>query len=217
MVDAMITAKEMRLAQAAETAPVEAQILIILPVADFKTEHRITHSAEDNKITDCIKEAYYRIDGPKGSLNRAILTQTWKGVIDEFDDIIEIPLPVLQSVTQVRYRNTDGDWTVLSTDIYGVSTYGLFGWVYLKTDQIWPELHTEPGSVEITFVAGWGAGADILTKAYGIRKAMKLLAGHFYYNATPTFVEPRLVEVPRKIWFGLEYVLGQYRIRNDPS
>lgn len=215
--DAMITAKEMRLAQTAASAPTGSEILNILSVADFKTEHRILHSVEDTKIEDAIKEAYYRLDGPKGKLGRAILTQSWKGVIDKFAIAIEIPLPMLQSVTQIRYRDVNGTWTVLSTSIYGVDVYGLLGTVYLKKDQTWPDIYTEPGSIEISFTAGWGTGANVLTYAYGIRKAMKLLAGHFYHNPNPTFVEPRLVEVPRKIWFGLEYVLGPYMIRSDPS
>lgn len=213
----MSKASEMRLAATAATAPVEAQILAILSVSDFKAEHRISHSAEDDKIEECIKEAYYRLDGPSGNLNRAILTQTWVGVLDQFENWIEIPLPVLASVTSVRYRDVNGDWQTLSTSVYGVDTYGLFGCIYLKPEQAWPTVYSERGSVEITFVAGWGDGADVLSAAYGIRKALKLLAGHFYHNPTPTFVEPRLVEVPRKIWFGLEYVLAPYRIVNDHS
>lgn len=213
----MIAAKDIRLARTAVTAPDATEILSILSVADFKAEHRIRHSVEDARIQDCIKEAYYRLDGPTGHLNRAILTQSWKGVIDRFDDYIEVPLPVLQSVTQIRYRDIDGTWTVLSTSYYGVDLYGLFGTIYRKKDQTWPEIYEDPGSVEISFTSGWGTGANVLAAAYGIRKAMKLLAGHFYLNPSPTFVEPRLVEVPRKIWYGLDYVLGQYRINNDVS
>lgn len=207
----------MRLASAASAAPDANEIVNILSVTDFKSEHRITYTAEDAKILDCIKEAYYRLDGPGGPLNRAILTQTWVGVLDKFENWMEIPLPVLQSVSQIRYRDSDGAWQVLSTDVYAVDTYGLFGAVYLKNSQSWPVLYSEQSSVEFTFTAGWGTGAQVLTKAYGIRKAMKLLAGHFFYNPTPTFVEPRLVEVPRKIWFGLEYVLAPYQIKNDHS
>jgi len=150
-------------------------------------------------------------------LNRAILTQTWTGYLDKFDGSMELPLPVLQSVSSVNYLDEDGDWQVLATTVYGSITTEFFGKVYLKKDQTWPSIHSEPNSVKITFVAGWGVGADVLVKAYNIRKILKLLAGHFYFNPTPTFVEPRLVEVPRKVWFGLEYLLGQYRIMNDPS
>ena len=214
----MICASAVRLAQTASTPVTEAEILNILSVADFKTEHRIRHSVEDTKIEEAIKEAYYRLDGPKGWLNRAVLTQIWVGVIDGFDDYIEVPLPTLASVDQIRYRDADGDWNVLATTVYGVESYGLFARIYLKDSQTWPTvLTTEPGSVEITFTAGWGDGAAVLSAAYGMRKALKLLAGHYYFNPTPTFVEPRLVEVPRKVQYQLENVIGQFRIRSDPS
>lgn len=212
----MSKASDFKLKQVADSPATASEILNILSVADFKAEHRIEHSAEDDKIEDCIKEAYYRLDG-RGLLNRAILTQTWTGYLDEFENSMELPLPVLQSVSSVRYRDSDGDWQTLATTIYGVIATEFFGRIYLKLDQVWPTLYEEPNSVEITFVCGWGTGSDVLTKAYNIRKILKLLGGHFYFNPTPTFVELRLVEVPRKVWYGLEYLLGQYRIPNDPS
>lgn len=215
----MISASEMRLAATAATPPDEAEILNILSVSTFKAEHRITNNAENTRIEHAIKEAYHRLDGPSGWLNRAVLTQTWKGVLERWDDRIEIPLPVLQSVDSIRYRaQADGAWTVLSTDVYGIDLYGLVGKVYRKKDQSWPDVYSdEPGAIEITFTAGWGTGAQVLAAAPGMRKALKLLAGHYFYNPTPTFVEPRLVEVPRKIHYGLVHTLGALRIWSDPS
>lgn len=211
----MIHASEIRVASEAATAVVQSEILAILSVQAFKDEHRITHSVEDDRIEEAIKEAYAWLDGPRGYMNRAILTQTWKGVIDDFDDVIEIPTPPLQSVDSIRYRDEDGNWQTLATTIYGVDSYGLFGRVFLKKDQEWPDVYEDPGSVEITWTAGYGTGAEVVTKRPAYRKALKLLGGHYYFNPTPTFVEPRLVEVPRKIQFGLEHVLSRELIRND--
>lgn len=215
----MIKASQVRLNSTAETPADEAEILNILPLATFKAEFRIRHNIadENTRMTNAIKEAYYRLDGPTGWLNRAILEQQWKGFVDDFDDEIEVPLPPIQQVDTVRYRDEDGDWQTLSTDVYGVDTSGLFARIYLKKDQSWPDVYADPASVEITFTAGWGDGATVLTSAYMVSKAMKLLAGHYYHNPTPTFVEPRLVEVPRKIQYGLENILGQIRIVNDHS
>lgn len=215
----MITASKIRLKSTPETAADEGEILNILPLADFKGEFRIGHNiaAENTRMTNAIKDAYFRLDGPTGWLNRAILTQQWKGFTDAFDDQIEIPLPPLQTVDQIRYRDTDGSWQTLSNDVYGVDMSGLFGRVFLKKDQSWPDVYEDPGSIEITFTAGWGDGAAVLSNARMIRKAMMLLAGHYYHNPTPTFVEPRLVEVPRKVQYGLEHVVGQLRIVNDHS
>ena len=215
----MIKASEVRLSSPAATAPDAAEILNILSLADFKGEFRIRNNvtAENTRATDAIKEAYFHLDGPTGWLNRAILSQEWVGFVDAFDNQIEMPIPPLQSVDQIRYRDSAGTWNVLATSVYGVDTSGLFGIVYLKDGQSWPDVGSDPGGVEITFTAGYGDGADVLEQAYNIRKAMKLLSGHFFHNPTPTFVEPRLVEVPRKIQYGLEKVVNQFRIVNDHS
>lgn len=214
----MIKASEIRLLQT-PTAPVDdAEIFNILSLDDFKAEFRIGNNvaAENNRAISAIREAFYRLDGPTGWLNRAILSQQWKGYMDSFDEF-EVPLPVTSSVDTVRYRDTDGTWQTLSTDYYGVDLSGLFAVVYLKKDKTWPDVYQDRASVEVTFTGGWDDGADVLTNAYGIRKAMKLLAGHYFHNPTPTFVEPRLVEVPRKIQYGLENTIGQFRIVNDHS
>lgn len=213
----MIKASDVRLASAPTTGVTESEILNILSVADLKREARRTDSAEDARFQDAIEEAYYRLDGPAGWLNRAILAQQWTGVIDAFDDEIELPIPPLSSVDQIRYRDENGTWQVLSTTVYGVTTYGLFGKVYLKDGQSWPDVDSDPDPVEIKFTAGYADGADVLANMRGVRKGLKLLAGHYFHYPNPVFTEPRTIEVPRAVMFGLEHALGQYRIWNDHS
>lgn len=214
----MIRASEVALATSPESAPDDAEILNILSVADLKAEHRRRDTAEDARWQDALVDAYVHLDGPGGYLNRAILRQSWKGFIEKFDDEIEVPLPPLVSVDSIRYRNTSGTWTVLSTDVYGVVTSSLVGYVFLKSGQSWPSTDGNPQPIEITFTAGMEDGAAVIAAGSflrPVRKALKLLGGHFFFNPTPTFVEPRLVEVPRSIKYGLEYTLGRIRIVND--
>lgn len=213
----MIRASEIRLANIAETPVDEDEILNILTVADLKREARRTDASEDAKFEDSIKEAYFRLDGPSGWLNRAILEQKWVGVIDRFDDKIELPIPPLMSVDEIRYLDGDGAWQTVSADVYGVSTFGLVGFVYKKAGQAWPSVGAEPGAVEISFTAGYPDGATVLENMRGVRKALKLLAGHYFHNPLPTFSEPRTLEVPRTVQYALEFVIAQLRIVNDHS
>lgn len=213
----MIRASEIRLAQTAATPVDEDEILNILSVADLKGEVRRTDASEDAKFLDAIKDAYYRVDGPFGWLNRAILEQEWVGVIDAFDDRIELPLPPLVTVDQVRYRDTAGAWQVLSTSVYGVSLYGVCGMIYRKDGQSWPDVDANPDAVEIAFTCGYADGAAVLANMRGVRKLLKLLAGHYFHTPLPTFSEPRTLEVPRKVKFALDFVVQQLRIVNDHS
>jgi uncharacterized phiE125 gp8 family phage protein len=204
---------ELNLPAVATTAPTPAEILTLLAVADLKAARRVQHSVEDTLYSDAIKEAFDFFDA-KGWLNRAILTQTWKAYPPKWDTIIELPFPPLQSVTGITYVDNAGATQTLSTDVYGVSTKGLFGSVYLKTNQSWPDLYTDPNPIEITFICGYGAGAAVPA---GIRKAIKLLAVHYFENQSQTFAEPRLVEVPRKIMYGIEAAAGKFKIMNDQA
>lgn len=214
----MIKASDVRLGTTPVTAIDTNEIDNILSLQHLKDEHRVRNAVENTKWTEARDFAYYRLDGPDGWLNRAILSQKWLGYVDGFDDYIEIPLPPLISLDSVEYRHeSTGVWTTLADTVYGVDDSHLFARIYLKKDQGWPDIYTEPSSVRFTFTAGWVDGAAVLTNQYNIRKAIKLLAGHYFYNPTPTFVEPRLVEVPRKIHFGLLHTIGQYRIVNDQS
>jgi hypothetical protein len=213
----MIRASDVRLAQAPATAVDEDEILNILSVADLKREVRRMDASEDAKFEDAIKEAYYRLDGPLGWLNRAILEQQWVGVVDRFDDAIELPLPPLVSVDLIRYRDVDGAWQTLSSDAYGFSTFGLMGVVHCKSGASLPAVTKEPGGVEITFTCGYEDGAAVLENMRGIRRALKLLGGHYFHTPLPTFSEPRTLEVPRKVQYALDFVIQQLRIVNDHS
>ncbi len=208
-----MNASELLLPAVAQTAPTKAEILVLLTADALKATRRVKHSQEDALYEDAIVEAFDFFDA-KGWLNRAILTQTWKAYPTKWDTVIELPFPPLQSVTSITYTDTDGATQTLATSVYGVSTNGLFGTVYLKDGQSWPDLHADPDPICITFECGYGAGAAVPA---GIRKAIKLLATHYFENPSQTYAEPRLVEVPRKIMYGIEAAAGKFRILNDQS
>lgn len=212
-----IALSDILLPETAEVPPDEDDILELVSAGDMKTELAIAHTLHDVRIENAILEAYAWLDGPSGWLNRAILTQTWKALLPRFDRRWEIPLPPLQSITQMRHRDAAGNWTVTSTDIWGHLTTGLYGNVYLKSMQTWPAVHADPNPVEVTFVAGYGDADAVKMKARGIVKAIKLLAAHYYQNPSATLEDTRLASVPRAVEFGLKSAAGRYRIMNDHS
>ncbi|MBO6511774.1 MAG: hypothetical protein JJ979_25370 [Roseibium sp.] len=200
----------------ADTAPTSAEVLELLSVAELKAVRRVKHSQEDALYSDAIVEAYSFFDA-NGWLNRAILNQTWKAYAQRWDSFIELPFPPLKEVTGITYVDTEGATQTLSTDVYGVSKTGLFGKVFLKADQTWPDVGPDPDPIEITFQCGYGNGAEVKAAVPGIRKAIKLLATHFFENPSQTYAEPRLVEVPRQIMYGITAAAGKLRIMNDQA
>jgi len=224
------------------TAPPEAEILTLVSIADVKAAMRIRHSREDDKIETAIYEAYNYLDGRYGWLRRSILTQTWTMTLPGFvkkkltsdadgnptftwiyTNEIELPLPPLQQVTKIRYRDSDNVWQTmldetsspsLTTSTVNIVKTGLYGAILLADGQSWPSVYNHPEAVEITFMAGYGDIAAIKARARGLIRAIKILAAEYYQTPTDSFAEPRLVLVNRQVIAGLQHSAGQYRIPN---
>lgn len=154
-----------------EWALVTAPTIEPLTVAEAKTHARITHTSEDGLIDSYIKAAR---QAAEDVLNRGLLTQTWKLVLDDFANEIWLPMAApLQSVTTVQYYDTAGALQTLATSVYDVDTVSRPGKVVLKADQSWPSVQTErrSGAVIITYVVGWLTAAAIPPR---IRQGVRL-------------------------------------------
>lgn len=201
-----------------QTAPDEADILNLVPLADLKANERIFHAMQDALLTRCIKSAYAFLDGRDAWLNRAILTQAYKLYLPKFCDTINLPLPPLISVDAVKYVDTDGVEQTLATSVYEVSTDDGMGKISRVSGEQWPATKVMNRAVTIEFTAGFGDAADIAFPAKErLRQAIIFLASHFYRNPAPTFAEPRTVAVDREVKYGLEHLIGFMRVPPDHS
>lgn len=162
----------------------------ILSTADAKAHLRVDHSSEDDLIDAMVLAIEARLDGVEGQLGRALITQTWKMYRSSFpaypdttfkDYRIGLPLPPLQSVSSITYTDTNGDSQTLSSSLYTVINQGEEkGAVAPAYGQSWPSARCEPGSVAITFVAGYGAAATAVPA--NILAAAKLMLTDLYEN-----------------------------------
>src|SRR5262245_43660746 len=103
-----------------------------------KAHLRVDHSDDDAIISTYIKAARYAVDGKDGYLGRALVTQTWELVIDQFPaNEIKIPLPPLQTVNSVNYDNSDGFGQLVAADQYYVDNVSEPGWI-VPVSSGWP-------------------------------------------------------------------------------
>jgi len=162
----------------------------ILSTADAKAHLRVDHSDEDSLIDAMVLAIEARLDGVEGQLGRALITQTWKLYLSRFpcapdpifrDYRILLPLPPLQSVTSINYTDTNGDEQTLSSSVYTVISQGdERGGVVPAYGQSWPSARNHPGSVVVTFDAGYGdAASDVKPN---ILSAAKLMLADLYEN-----------------------------------
>jgi uncharacterized phiE125 gp8 family phage protein len=185
------------------TAPTETPISL----DEAKAHLRVLHANDDATITALIAVATEKLDGRRGYLGRALLTQSWEYRLHFFPvcGVIEIPLPPLQSVESVKYIDDAGAEQTLATDQYVVDTATHVGQIRLGYGLSWPSTRWEDYAVRIRFTAGFGDAADDVPQP--IRQAILLMIGHWYVNRTDVS-EANLSETP----MASKYLLGAYRM-----
>lgn len=140
----------------------------------------LSDGSEDALVARLIVAARRRAEN---FLWRAIMTQTWDFFLDEFpagdDFTILLPLPPLQSVTTVKYIDTDGATQTVPTAEWKTDAVSEPARLVPAFDKTWPSTRDEINAVEIRFVAGY---ADIGEVPEEIKTAMKMMAGTWYEN-----------------------------------
>lgn len=137
---------------------------------------------------------------------RALATQTLEAYADSFGcrDYIRLPMQPVQSVTSVKYKDSDGTETTLTADTdYIVDADG--GRIVLPCGVSWPSFTAYPvNPVKIRYIAGYCA-SNLIPKA--IKQSMLLLIGHWYEN------REAVGNVGGQIDFAVRALLSLYRDR----
>lgn len=138
------------------TAPAE------LPVSLAEAKLAVTEegTAWDSAFNDIwIPAATSQAEGRTG---RALVTQTWKLTLEAFPcGAVALPYPPLQSVSSIKYLDPDGALQTLADSEYQVVNDELIGFVQPAYGKSWPSTRTYPGAIQIEFIAGFGAAADV--------------------------------------------------------
>lgn len=186
-----------------------------LTLSEVKEHCRVNHSYDDAILQLYLEAATAYADGPEGFLGRALVTQTWELVIDEFpENEIKIPLPPLQSVTSVTYDDAGGVEQVLATDQYTVDSASEPGWIVPVSPGSWPGTFEGINAVRIEFVAGYPPTSDSPPDLRGnipdsIKAAILLSVGSFYEHRETVVVGQAATHLP----WGAEQLLRRHRIQ----
>jgi uncharacterized phiE125 gp8 family phage protein len=176
-----------------------------ITTADAKSHLRVDTAADDDYIDLLITVARRTVEYWR---NEALITQTWKLVMDAFpgEDRLTLPKPPLQSITHVKYTPKDDSLTTFSSDSYIVDTDSDPGRLVLKSGESWPgDTLQIVNGVEITFVAGYGDAASDLPEE--LVHAMKLMVGHWYENREQVAVGRSAVTRAEEIPMGAQWLI----------
>lgn len=144
-------------------------------------------------VRGLIEAAIGEVDGVNGLLSRALITQTWQLRLHRFPRVVELPLPPLQEVLEVAYRDASGALQTLpetSFQVAGVQDEGK-GRLEPLAGCYWPETGDYVEAVLITFRAGYGdspaqipapirsAILEIVAARYAFRESITPAAQYF--------------------------------------
>ncbi|QYR20805.1 phage head-tail connector protein [Paenibacillus sp. sptzw28] len=151
-------------------------------LGDVKTQLRydVDDTSPDAILTPLITAAR---EWSEGYLNRALITQTLELALDEWpcENAIELPRPLLQSVTSLTYTDSDGATTTWDAANYIVDDYSFVGRVVKKWGIAWPSVQLAVANgIKVRFVAGYGNDATAVPLK--IRQAIILLVMHWFEN-----------------------------------
>lgn len=154
----------------------------------------ISHETiEDTWLTDAIGAAREHVED---ITRRQLLTATWEYYLDRFPggSAITLPFGNLQTISSVKYKDTDGTETTLveNTD-YIVETNGEgCGRLVLPYGISWPSVSLYPSNpITIEFVCGWTAAASIPKK---IKQAILMICSDLYADRGEKVIGQTVVE-----------------------
>lgn len=176
-----------------------------ISVSEAKAHMRVDFTDDDDYITALIVAARTIAEE---RTNRALITQTWDYVLDDFPcgNAIKIRKPKLQSVTSVKYIDSDGTENTMPTTDYLVDTDSSPGRIVLKFAKIWPTAILQPASaVRIRMVCGYGLAVAV---PQPLKQAIFFLVAHWYENREPV----NIGNIVNKIPVTFDYLIGPYRV-----
>lgn len=185
----------------------------VVSLEQMKLHLRVDTDDDDDLILAIEQAAVEHIDGPDGSLQRAIVDQTWDLKLCGFSWYIEVPLPPLISIESVKYYDADGVLQTADDETYEAVNIGSKspGRIILKSGSSWPAVYTQSEPVIVRFRAGYmdtGQSPAEPNVPKPIIAAIKLMAGTLYAHRETVVIGQTAVEVP----FAAEWLLQSYKV-----
>ena len=117
---------------------------------------------------------------------RKLITQTWYAYLQDWPcswpsaEYIELPFGNLQSVTAIKYTDSDGDESTWDSTEYIVGTDYQKGRVTLADGYTWPNETLYPSNpIEVEFLCGYGLAVSVPSQ---IKHAMKMIMSELFEN-----------------------------------
>lgn len=152
----------------------------------------VTYSDENLNLINALQAAVSQVEA---YLNRALITQTITFQADCFPshsgglalltqgaysrtNFFTLPKPPLQSVTSLKYYQTDNTLATFASSNYFLDTLSEPSRLFLNENATWPTEVRRNAAIEIIYIAGYGALRSSVPSA--IREAITMQAVNLY-------------------------------------
>jgi uncharacterized phiE125 gp8 family phage protein len=177
-------------------------------LAEAKAHLKIEHPNEDALLTDLIARATDTLDGPRGTLARCLVAQTWRvACAGPIQGRIALPMAPVLEITAARHWSAAGAEVALDPSDFWLMGDADGAWIEPAMGAPWPQLAKRADALSFDVTAGFGAPGDVPP---GIRHAILLLVGHWHRNREATGEKivaltlgvEHLVALHRRGWVG---------------
>ncbi len=146
-----------------------------LTLLEAKNYLRVGHDADDALIQSMTAAARVQVEA---HTRRALLTQTWRIVLDRWPASAAIPSPVspLREVIAARVRDENGDAQEMDADIFIANTASSPGMIAFDAGRVIQPARAIAG-IEIDIEAGYGLASDVPA---ALVQAIRLLLARAY-------------------------------------
>lgn len=147
-------------------------------LAEAKAHLHIDTTDSDSEINSFI---YAATEYAEQITGRALITQTWELTLDAFPDAFYLTRVPVQSITSVKYYDTDGTEQTLSSTLYSLDNADDFGPAYVVPayGTVWPPTLNQANAVRVRYVAGYANAAAV---PESIKQWIKLQIGSQDFN-----------------------------------
>jgi uncharacterized phiE125 gp8 family phage protein len=172
-------------------------------VAEAKAWLKVDGADEDALIATLITAARLHLESVTG---RALLTQSWRLVLDAWPQGGEVRLPVapLSALTAIRAFDEDGDEHAIGLAQFVVEAGGTPARLVLPGTVAGMPLLRQRFGIEIDYVAGFGEAADVPQE---LKQALLVLVAHWFEHRDAVVIAGSGAVIP----FGFDRLIAPWR------
>jgi len=186
-----------------KTAPTVEPISLV----EAKAHLRVDYTDDDTLITSQIKAVRQKAEI---DTKRSFITQTLELRLDSFPcGEIKLLRPQVQSVTSVKYIDTDGVEQTWDSGDYTVDIYSLPPTIYPAYHESYPSTRRIRNAVTIEYIAGYGDAATDVPD--NLIAGMKMLLGHLYEHREATIQSA----ISTKVQFAYTNLTSPFEVFNS--